>query len=304
MAEGERKAWTGSDFVTIGSVTIPPLEYGYVKVLVTSENIPGPRKVDFMGAEGSARSRNAQFHLAFTENASSFIAEQVDARGISGDRLGFNFPAQVPVRNYAPRFMQIDDGIAIGRLYIPGERIKGEELSDLLASRDIYVDGAEGKDWWKGYDGYPKNKGNIDKITVRVHPGRNGIPPYKPREKQTPVLLSSVQGKGEYRIKVDKQIGPLEDSAEKILGIGETSVRLAMVEGVNGVIEREVYSRVASREQRYLVGEHIPARLLDGGKRLWGIRVELWGELIRGLVDNYIDIMFVRAPKASSQSSV
>lgn len=302
MAEGQRKAWTGPDLVTIDRATIPPLEYGYVKVLLTPDNIPGPRKGDFQDTEASARSRNAQFHLAFTENAPLFIAEQVDARGISGDRLGFNFPAQVPVRNYAPRFMQIDEGIAIGRLYIPGDDIKGEELADLLSDRDIYVDGAEGKDWWRGYSGYPKNSGNLDRITVRVHPGRDGIPPYKPREKKTPVLLSSVQGKGEYRIKVDKQIRPLQDTEGKVLGIGETSVRLAMVEGVNGVIEREVYSAVSSREPRYLVGEHIPARLLDGGKRLWGIRVELLGELIRGLADNYVDIKFVRGPKASVQS--
>lgn len=293
--------WKGADLVVVDRVVVPALEYGYVKVLVYPGNVPGTQKSDFEGVEETTRSRNAQTHIAFVENAARTIGDQVDARGLNGDKLSYGFPVQVPIRNYAPRVIQIDSGIALGRLYRPGENITGEELGDSLSSRDIDVEGVEGKDWWKKYSGYPKNDSNLTGVTVRAHPGRSGIPESRSPK---PLLLSSVQGKGEYRDKVDAHLVPLLDTAGKVLGIGETSVDLAMVEGIDGIIERKVYSAVASRSSKYLVGEHIPARLLDGGKKIWRIRLELWGELIRGLVDNYVDIIFVKSTKTTEKSSV
>ncbi len=297
------QAWRGAGLIVVKGVEIPAFEYGYAKVLISSGNVPGTRKVDFAGVEESARSRNAQMHFAFQEGAALKIGEQVDAQGIAEGELNYGFEVQAPVRNYAPRPIQIDAGIELGRLYIPGQQIKGERLGDLISSRDIHIDGVEGKDWWRKYKGYPKNKTTLVGITTRVHPGRSGIPPYSRREKKLPIQLSSVQGKGEYRGKVDAHLAKLLDVRGKVLGIAETSVDLAMTKGIDAIIEKGVYSSVASRSPKDLVGEHIPARLLDGGKELWRIRLELWGELVRGLVDNFVDMIFVDGPKTSEKPS-
>lgn len=286
----ENSPWKGADIVAATQSKIEPYKYAEIPVLVGPGVLPSTNVLEIGDLHVSTRSRNAQSHLAVLESAPSMVAGQIGGSIMEDEPLDGHFIVDVPVRNYAPRPILIPAGIPLARFYRQGEKIVGEELAKLLREKSIYSD-----ELIPRYsDQHVRNPRNLIGASLRFDSAvRMGI-----LSSDELLDLSTIQG-ADYREQVDANLverpEPNEKTANKTqLWIGNTAVELRLPDGVDAVLRREVYSSPVVHDAAHYIGEHIPARLLDGGKD-WKIRFEIWGKIIKGMVSNYIDLNFYRS---------
>lgn len=294
-----KEAFSGGDFYMAESTIIPRGGFGMVRIGIPQEALPpGPLSPDLIRtAYSNGRSQIAQVGGDLRTASNQEIADAIEMGGFTGREVSY-IPAQVRIDSHFTD-LALDYGVPVGRLYIPGRNIEGEELRDLVSSKQIEI--GNDKAWEYYYE--PKDGKslsqrrveNIAGIIVRINAGEKfWIPPQK---KLLRVRDLSSDGK-EYRREIDKLLVLVPPSDRTQLWIGNTSVTVGMTEGIDAILDREVYSSISLEGKKGLRGKHINARLLDGGKD-WLIRVEILGPTTRE-GDNFIILRFKKGAKKPS----
>ncbi len=290
------ETFSGGDFYMAESTIIPRGGFGMVRIGIPQEALPsGPLSPELIRtAYSTGRSQIAQVGGDLRTASNQEIADAIEMGGFEGREVSY-VPAQVRIDSHFTD-LALDYGVPVGRLYIPGRNIEGEELRDLVSSKQIEI--GNDKAWefyYEPKDGKPlheKNDEDIAGIVVRINAGEKfWIPPQK---KLLRVRDLSSDGK-EYRREIDKLLVLVPPSDRTQLWIGNTSVTVGMTEGIDAILDREVYSSITLKGKKGLRGKHINARLLDGG-RDWLIRVEILGPTTRD-GDNFIILRFKEGVK-------
>lgn len=291
-----KEAFSGADFYIAESTIIPRGGFQMVRVGVPEEAFPpGPLSPDLIRtAYSTGRSQIAQVGGDLRTASNQEIADAIEMGGFEGREVSY-VPAQVRIDSHFTD-LALDYGLPLGRLYIPGRDIVGVELRDLKASKQIEIGNDNAWEYYyESPDGKPLNQKkdeHIAGIVVRINAGEKfWIPPQRDLLR----VRDLSAGGNNYRDEIDKYLVLVPPSDRTQLWIGNTSVTVGMSEGVDAILDREVYSGINLKGKTGLRGKHINARLLDGGKD-WLIRVEVLGPTTRD-GDNFIILRFKEGVK-------
>lgn len=300
MPEKLKSPWKATkDIRLVREITLPPRGYRSATVLLELGTLP-PGNLDYLeirDLKTSGKSRLAQLGVVPGEETPHKVASTVLGKSWEGLPLESTLPVDITLHNFAARPIMIEGGRSVGRFYRPGEPIIGEELMDLISSGGIrLISSRNGSSRMLFERGEPKKHASKARaVAIQVEPGRKVMP-----FKMDPLNTKEILDAGEnYREILDPSLIDAVDTTETILWIGNTSVELEMIEGVDAVIDSEVYAGVNDYEGKDVIGRHINARLLDGGKLPWPIRTEVLGRNIRNGTVNHVVLRFVRANVAS-----
>lgn len=297
------EAFNGANFYMAESTIIPRGGFQMVRIGVPQEALPpGPLSSNLIRTEAysNGRSQIAQVGGDLRTASNQEIADAIEMGGFEGREIGY-VPAQVRIDSHFTD-LALDYGLPIGRLYIPGRNIEGEELRDLISSKQIEI--GNDKAWefyYEPKDGKPlthRRVENIAGVIVRINAGEKfWIPPQRDLLR---VRDLSSEGKN-YREEIDKYLVLVPPSDRTQLWIGNTSVSVGMIEGIDAILDKEVYSSITLKGKNGLRGKHINARVLDGGKD-WIIRVEVLGPTTRN-GDNFIILRFKEGVKKQEKAA-
>lgn len=288
----ETEAFNGEDFFLGKSAIIPKGGFESVEVVFPPGSLPeGPlHSAQIIGMYSTGRSQIAQIGGDLRTATNQDVAKAIKDRNLEGANVDY-FSTEVRIDSYFTD-LALDKGLAIGRFYKPGRDIVGEELMALISDRKIDIEAGQAWEYYYEPDDKDRNPEYMQKaedikgVVVRIAGSKLWIPPQKNLLRARDL---SSNGK-KYRDEINKLLVTAPESEQPSLWIGETSTVIGMDEGIDAVLDREVYSSITTRGKKGLRGKHINARLLDGGK-VWHIRVEVIGPTTNN-GDNYIILRF------------
>ena len=294
----------------ITSVTDIELHPGRNKVLtrITPENIvdlrgiKNPKNVLKRRKRYSMRSRIAQQSIEPDPDLGFDIAKALpfDIRDPYTGKLLNPFEAEVHLVNHGRRsvFIPKDTGLFRGFCGFPHNRVVGEQLTQLVNTTDLIVEGDYGRDW--DYIRQPKT-GNIIGIRVRIKEDLFWIPP---SEDPSPLRVSP-NGPG-YRDEIRAYLEPAPQDNHPRLLIAET-MPMKIPKSVDAIIATNVHTEAL--EPSWTIAElgskkeaiHINSHLIDGGSE-WiehgerrGIVLEIRGKGHPLAAPKAVDFYFVEA---------
>lgn len=266
------RVWKGPDLRAIGDdKIIPPGKTLHIPVLVNSASLPDLIDLDPTKVKPSTKSKLAQLGLEVDESVGRWIATQAK-ENLEREGISRPFEMSVLIKNHGLPPIKIERGSPLFRLYIPGSFIEGDGLRYLMGSGKVQVDGNRGKEWDYVYPHiYPRT--NPYGIAVRINSGKKlWIPSDRNGE---PLSVREVQQAANYRDYLGTKYKPVPRTADKILWIGET-VSMKLSSGIDAELEKTVFPNLVALKGGE-AGSQIAARLIDGAKTEWEVRVEVLG---------------------------
>lgn len=283
------RTWKGPDLRTTGDdKIILPGSILHIPVLVNLINLPDLKDLDPGKVKPSTKSKLAQLGLEVDESVGRWIAvgakENFEREGLSRP-----FEKDILVKNHSFRSIKIERGSPLFRLYVPGSFIEGDALEDLMKSEKVWIDGNRGKEWDYVYPhAYPRT--NPYGIAVRINSGKKLWIPLG--ENGKPLSVREIQQAGNYREYLDRRYEAAPRTADQILWIGET-VTMRLSPHIDAELEKTVFSSLAAQIKGG-AGSQIAARLIDGEKTEWEVRVEVLGPT-NSEVANYAVFRFMNS---------
>lgn len=278
--------WKGNDLRTTGmDCVILPGRVSYIPVLITPDSLPpnlSNLNPDIL--KSSTKSKLAQSGLESDESNGKWIA--VEAKEIfEMEGRTRPFEKEILVKNHGMRPIKIEGASPLFRLYVPGSFIEGEDLKSLMESDKVSVDGKRGKEWEYIYHD-PYSKKDPYAIAVRIGGKRLWIP-----QDGESLSVREIQAATDYREFLAKKYKPVPTNSNSILWIGET-VKIHLGSGIDAELEKTVFSSLSiGRPSR---GSQIAARLIDGEKTEWEVRVEVLGPTDSDIA-NYVVFRFMHS---------
>lgn len=281
--------WKGKEDIVIAETALVSARGAVVNVLVSKGAIPPVNSLAdqerLMSLEESAKSRLIQLGFSPIKGASVSIAQAL-RRNMDNGRIPDFFTAQIGVTNHGVRPLRLHIGSPIFRLYRPGFRIQGEELSHYVSSGEIMLDGKQGRDWDYVKDD-PSNPRLRTGIAIRIKQGeRYWIPPHK-----DPIDTRQVLRSPDYREELKRYHKPIPIQEEPILWIGETRP-IVLSQNVEALIDEDVAPNLSATGHPGRWGIHIESRLIDAGSG-WPIRVEVKSPTLPDKIPNYAVFRFM-----------
>lgn len=256
---------TGEDKIVLSGSTL------YITVLVNPANLPDLTELDPTKVKPSTKSKLAQLGLEVDESVGRWIVVQAK-ENFEKEGVSRPFEMSILTKNHSLRPIIIESGSPLFRLYIPGSYIEGESLKNLMESGQIEIDGNRGKEWDYVYPHvYPRT--NPYGLAVRLNSGKKLWIPSG--ENNEPLSVREVQQAANYRDYLRTKYKPVPRTADKILWIGETVI-MKLSPGIDAELEKTVFPNLVALKGGES-GSQIAARLIDGGKTEWEVRVEVLG---------------------------
>ncbi len=265
------KVWKGPDLKTTGDdkIILPGSTFN-VPVIVNFDNLPDLTNLDPAKVKPSTKSKLAQLGLEVDDSVGRWIV--VEAKdNLEKEGAARPFEKSILVKNHSSRPIKIERGSPLFRLYTPGYFVEGEDLKDLVESGKIQINGNRGRDWdYRSSGSYFKSKPYG--VAVRINGGKRlWIPSGGNGE---PLSVREVQQAVNYREYLDRKYEPVPRTSDQILWIGET-LRMELDTGIDAQLEKTVFSSLVVDKEG--AGSQIAARLIDGAKTEWEVRVEVLG---------------------------
>lgn len=289
----EEAPFKGVDFTLYKDTTLPAMGHRQTTIFLGRGTLPDSQGLDSSEIEGlrtNGKSRGAQLGFVPAEDSSRLVASQIRGRGYEGV-TGATLTAEVTLFNYSQRPMQLPEGGPIGRFYRPGDYIRGEELADRAAT---FITGSSWGLFYRNNNPRERDASDVEGVWVKIHGNERYMAP-----RRDPVRVKDILGAFNYRRAVDKLLVPAEPG-NTILIIGETSVEVGMPDGIDAEIDERVISDIHN-PWGSIVGRHINALLLDGGKPKWPIRTEVLGRVIKDKIEKFIIMRFRRGAKSTAE---
>lgn len=253
----ERKpAWIGKDFELANLFRARPGKLVEADVVLPSDNFPD----DFSHIQVSTSSRYAHLGLEVVSEGWQLLD-------------GFSFDGQVRTRlqfkNNGERTAVIYPGKQVGRPYVKGEALEGEELKALLKD-NVHIDGKETS--WEAISilGRP--------VGVRLHLDPESVKQILPGEA---IVLN---GETNYREIIDQFTGPIEPSWANSFWFAETYAHVQIAPGIVGILQDPFGPGVEAHM--------LNAPLIYGGQTDWPIRAEFVSPTMGAEMPTYIDMVF------------
>lgn len=280
-----KNGWIGKDVSLTRNTLINPHQVVIARLVAHPGSFPPEiPEEDEDRFSPSLRSRYAQSGL-HGANFASAIAVDSYLNAMDQD----NFEFQFPVTNLidAPIFLEKDTKLL--RFYIPPTEFIGNgELVELVANKEIHIDGKKSVDWQYVYKKNLTQKAeDIIGIALKIKgEGRGYIP-----ESREPISISGTEK--HYRAEIDRFLRPVSkriNPQKPTLWIGET-VPLFLGRNIAGEIERNAYPGFMGNSLKETTGEHINSRLIDPSTG-WPIRVEIFSPTEGSQVADWVVFRF------------
>jgi hypothetical protein len=290
--------WKGADIKVGADVVIK--DSAIVSIVIDQGALPEDDNFfisSIRGLKASTKSRLAQLGLEVDESVGRQVSELASKRGYKIGS-GTIITAQALVHNFSARPISLEKGTDLFRFFdtpkksLEGEDllVEGEDLLDLFLNREIQISGHRRKDWdWTHGNGYIKSNGDINGVAVRIKSGnRLWIPP-----SDIPISAREIQEAEDYRSMLGLYFVPVPITEQSIFWIGET-VDMSLGKGIEAELGKAVAPNLAAIGSLDKWGEQINARLIDGGKTKWPVRVEVLSSTAADRIPNYVTFRFMR----------
>lgn len=293
----EGKFWKGPDIVTAEDVTINSVTN--VPIIITPESLPSLEGLPPEALNGvvraSLRSRYAQLGIDLHDDIGGQIAQWITRNSYqtTSGAIKEQFEARALTYNRGTRLIFIPKGSHLFRFFYEFAQpmIRGKNLTSLVDSGEIKVDGTYGSDWmWHNQTG--SGEDNIMGIDIRIKSeGRRWIPP-NPDNKPIILDLAYDSTEYDYRKRIDTMLEPIPDDNREKLWIGET-VPVNLGRRIEAILDKIVV-RDNNKFEIETLGLQTNSHLIDGGKTHWPIRVEVLSATTPGVIPNYVNLHFVK----------
>ncbi len=295
----EREFLKGDDIVTAADITIDGNNgAANIPITVTADCLPslkGTQPETLEDLYPSGTSTSAQLGL----NAHDAVATQM-SRFILSNHLQ-NLDGSLPPRfdavalffNHCQRPIYISKGTPLFRFFKDtGEStLRGDELTSRIRNGLIKVQGIPGEDIIYSYDKYGQENG----LYVRIKDENRGYIPAEIDGAQQGVLNYDFAHLPylEKRKKIDSLLVPVPQDEKRILWIGET-IEFQIDKSLEGILDRIATKQPGEYGFFDQLGIQTNSHLIDGGKTVWKIRVEVLSPTRKDLIPDYVHLHFIK----------
>jgi hypothetical protein len=263
------------DLAIVRPTLVNPRSSSAVSVVIDDKTrtlVKGARNTDMIRA--SMRSRFAQLGLDMNLEEVPEFTRQLLNPGTTAD---------FQLYNHSLRPIQLSEGTRLLRLFYEPEDaiLTGKKLRRAIGDGKIQLGGARGKDWDWACD----DLGKIMGVFIRIKKRRLWIPP----EEDT---ISINSEDPDYRSEIDRILEPLPEDGRNVLWIGETAIKIALGESIEGVLDSRVL-RDLNNPSLDSVGTQTNSFLIDSGTK-WPVRVEVRSLTDPQKIPNYAEFHFLQ----------